>query len=203
MKRFSTLTLVLITVLLAAACAPRATPVPTPVDIQSTIAAVAFTKIALTQAAIPTATPIPPTATFTDIPIPTETLPPLPPAGATFTPPPNPNSGGADPCINKVMPTSLPGKTIKVRINNSTRVAVAFSIYLNQTTPQSACGYRTYTIDPGQSLILNDLVEGCYSLWAWNPDPEGYFIATNGTSCLNSTENSIFDISTGSIKLKP
>ena len=197
------LTLMLMTALIASACAPRATPVPTPVDIQSTIAAVAFTKIALTQAAIPTATPIPPTPTSTDTPVPTEAVPPLPPSGATLTPSPNPNSGAGDPCINKVMPTSLPGKTIKMRINNSTRATLTLSIYLNQTTPQSACGYRTYSIDPGQALILSDLVEGCYTLWAWNPDPEGYFIVTNGTSCLTSSENAVFDISTGTIRLKP
>ena len=204
MKCFSILTRVLMITLIISACGAQATPPPTvnPVDIISTSAAVAFTMIAETQAAIPTATPPPPTATFTNTPAATNTVPPLPPSGATLTPIPNANSGGGDPCINQVLPATLVGDPVKIRINNSTKAAISFSIYLNQTTPQGKCGYRAYTIDPGQSLVLNDLVEGCFTLWAWNPDPEEYFIVTNGTNCLDSSDTWVFDITTGSIKLK-
>ena len=203
MKAFSILTLLLISMLIFSACGTGATPPPTlsPVDIQSTAAAVAFTMVAETQAAIPTATPVPPTETPTNTPLPTNTVPPLP-ADVTLTPVPDSNAGGADPCVNKVMPTSLPGETVKVRVNNSTKATLSFSIYLNQTTPQGECGYRTYTIAAEQPLVINDLVEGCYTLWAWNPDPEGYFIVTNGTNCLNTSDNWVFDISTGSIRLR-
>jgi len=204
MRSFSILTLLLIITLIISACGAQATPPPTvnPVDIISTSAAVAFTMIAETQAAIPTATPPPPTATFTNTPAATNTVPPLPPSGATLTPIPNANSGGGDPCINQVLPATLVGDPVKIRINNSTKAAISFSIYLNQTTPQVKCGYRAYTIDPGQALVLNDLVEGCFTLWAWNPDPEEYFIVTNGTNCLDSSDTWVFDITTGSIKLK-
>ena len=205
MKRFSTLTLVLMTTLVISACGARAiptTPTANPVDIQASAAAVAFTIIAETQAALPTTTPVTPTATITDTPPPTNTVPPLPPSGATLTPAPNTNSGAADPCVEKPMPTSLPGETIKVRVNNSTRATLAFSVYLNQTTPQGTCGYRTYTIAPQEALVINDLVEGCYTLWAWNPVPEDYFIVTNGTTCMDNSVNWVFDISTGSIKQK-
>ena len=203
MKAFSILTLLLISMLIFSACGTGATPPPTlsPVDIQSTAAAVAFTMVAETQAAIPTATPVPPTETPTNTPLPTNTVPPLP-ADVTLTPVPDSNAGGVDPCVNKVMPTSLPGETVKVRVNNSTKATLSFSIYLNQTTPQGECGYRTYTIAAEQPLVINDLVEGCYTLWAWNPDPEGYFIVTNGTNCLNTSDNWVFDISTGSIRLR-
>jgi hypothetical protein len=203
MKSFSILTLLLISTLILSACGAGATPPPTlsPVDIQSTAAAVAFTMVAETQAAIPTATPVPPTETPTNTPLPTNTVPPLP-ADVTLTPVPDSNAGGADPCVNKVMPTSLPGETVKVRVNNSTKATLSFSIYLNQTTPQGECGYRTYTIAAEQPLVINDLVEGCYTLWAWNPDPEGYFIVTNGTNCLNNSDNWVFDITTGSIRLR-
>ena len=203
MKRFSILTLVLMSTLIISACGAQATPTVSAIDIQSTVAAAAFTMIAATQAAIPTATPPPPTATFTDTPAPTNTLLPLPALGVTMTPGPNGNSGSGDPCINQTLPASLQGKTVKIRINNSTKVAVNFSIYLNQTTPQGKCGYRAYTIDPGQALVLNDLVEGCYTLWAWNPDPEEYFIVTNGTTCMNDRSDPwVFDISTSRLKLR-
>jgi hypothetical protein len=205
MKLFSILILVLITTLIISACGAQAVPQPTVdvVALQGTMAAQALTMVAQTQAAIPTATPIPPTATFTNTPPPTNTLPPLPASGSTSAPVPNANPGGGDPCVNKVLPSTLQGKTVRLRINNSTKVALALSVYLNQTTPQVVCGYRTYTIEAGQSLTLNDLVEGCFTLWAWNPDPEGYFIVTNGAaSCISSSDTAVFDISTRSIELK-
>jgi hypothetical protein len=205
MKYFSTLTLVLTIMLIASACGAQPTPPPTvnAVALQSTAAAVALTMIAETQAAIPTATPIPPTETPTNTPLPTLTVPPLPPAGTTFTPVPGGNSGAGDPCINQVLPATLVGDPVRIRINNSTKTAVSFSIYLNQITPEGKCGYRAYTIDPGQALVLNDLVEACYTLWAWNPDPEEYFIVTNGTTCINDSSITwVFDISTSSIKLR-
>jgi len=206
MKSFSILTRVLIITLIISGCGARgaqATPTVNAVDLQSTIAVAAFTIVAETQAAIPTATPPPPTETPTNTPAPTVTFPPLPASQVTLTPVPNSNSGGGDPCINKVLPAVLQGETVKIRINNSTKVALAISVYLSQTVPQSVCGYRTYTIEPGQSLILNDLVEGCYTLWAWNPDPQAYFIVTNGaSSCIDNSETWAFDISTNSIKLR-
>lgn len=205
MKYFSILTVVLVSTLIISACGAEATPTPTvnPVDMQNTIAVAAFTMIAETQAAIPTATPIPPTETFTNTPPPTDTPLPLTSPGVTFTPVSGGNSGGGDPCINQVLPATLVGETVKIRIDNSTRATVSLSVYLNQTAPQNVCGYRSYTLAPGEFIVLNNLVEGCYTLWAWNPDPEEYFIVTNGTSCIdNSLDSWAFDISTGSIRLQ-
>ena len=204
MKYFSIRTLILLITLMMSACGAggvQATPTVNAVDIQNTISAAAFTVVAETQAAIPTATPPPPTATFTDTPAATSTLPPLPTLEGTFTSVPSSNSGGEDPCINQPLPARLEGKTIKIRIHNSTRVTLSLSVYLSQTFPQVVCGYRFYTITPGEQLVFNDLVEGCYTLWAWNPDPKDYFIVTNGaSSCIDSSSNiAVFDISTRGI----
>jgi hypothetical protein len=87
-----------------------------------------------------------------------------------------------------------------MRVDNSTRATVSVSVYLQQATPQSECGYRSYTLEPGQFVVINNLIEGCYTLWAWNPDPDNYFIVTNGTSCVHSSETWAFDITTSSIK---
>jgi hypothetical protein len=203
MKWFSILTLVLMMALTVSACGTAETPSPTvnPVDIQNTMAAAAFTMVAETQAAIPTATPVPPTATFTNTPAITSTIPPLPSLDATFTSVPDSNSGGSDPCINQVLPASLQGDPIRIRVDNSTRATLNVTVYLNSTDPQGQCGYRAYTLEPGQFVVINNLVEGCYTLWAWNPIPEEYFIVTNGTSCLDSDDNWTFNISTGSITL--
>jgi hypothetical protein len=204
MKYFSILTPVLTMALIISACGARgaqATPTISAVEIQSTAAVLAFTIVAETQAALPTATPPPPTATITNTPVPTETFLPLP-SPLTLTPAANGNSGGVDPCVDKVLPATLQGEPVKIRINNSTKAQISFSIYLNQTTPQSECGYRTYTIAPEQSLNLNNLVEGCFTLWAWNPDPKEYFIVTNGTNCLDNSATWVFDISNRTIELK-
>ena len=200
MKCFSILARVLVIALIISACSPQATPPPTidPVDVQNTMAAAALTMIAGTQAAVPTLTP---TGTPTDTPVPTVTVPPLPTLDATFTAAPDGGSGGDDPCIHQTLPPSLEGETIRMRIDNSTQAALMVTVYLQQTTPQSVCGYRSYTLEPGQFVVINNLVEGCYTLWAWNPIPEEYFIVTNGTSCLDSSEPWTFDVSTGSIRL--
>lgn len=202
MKPISILTLLVLSALVITSCRGQATPTANPIDLQGTIAAAAFTVVAQTQAAIPTATVPPPTATFTDTPAPTSTFPPLPASGATFTPIPNSNSGGGDPCINKVMPATLQGQPVKIRVNNTTKVKLTFSIYLNQATPQSQCGYRIYTLEPEQALVIGDLVPACYTLWAWNPDPKEYFIVTNGTTCIDSTDTWVFSVSNSSIKVK-
>jgi hypothetical protein len=209
MKRFSILTLALVITLIISACGVRNTPQATPTinltDRQSTAIAAAVTSLAETQAAIPTATFPPPTdtATATLAPIPTSgpTFTPLP-GGILFTPTPDINSGAADPCINNVLPASLPGQKIKIRIDNPTKATIMVSVNLQQSGPQTPCGYRGYTLTSGQSLVINDLVEGCYTLWAWNPDPKDYFIVTNGTSCLNNSNSWTFDITTDSIKLR-
>src|SRR5262245_51194411 len=64
-------------ILLVSACAPQAAPTANPFDVQHTAEAGAFTMVAETQAAQPTATPIPATETPSPIP-PTNTPPPLP-----------------------------------------------------------------------------------------------------------------------------
>jgi hypothetical protein len=93
------------------------------------------------------------------------------------------------------MPDTLTGEKIKMRIDNPTKATINVSVYLQSGNPQGVCGYRGYTLTAGQSLVITDLVEGCYSLWAWNPDPKNYFMVTNGTSCLDSSQSWTFDIS--------
>ena len=209
MKRFSILTQALVQafviMLIISACgsATQATPTVNLTDRQSTAIAAAVTNLVETQAAIPTATLTLPTATANLPPIPTlgPTFTPNPDA-ISFTPTPVETSSPADSCVNKVLPDSLAGQTIKIRIDNPTKATIMVSVYLQQTSPQSVCGYRGYTLAAGQSLVINDLVEGCYTLWAWNPDPKGYFMVTNGTSCLNNSNSWTFDVTTNGIRLR-
>ncbi|HAV79040.1 MAG TPA: hypothetical protein DCX53_16950 [Anaerolineae bacterium] len=198
MKRFSVFVQALVITLVVSACGGQATPTITAVDQQSTAVAAALTILAETQSAIPTATPPLPTETLTNTPAPTNTFIPLPTEGADSTPVP----GAGDPCATTLLPDSLTGTKIKIRIDNPTKVTINLSVNLQQSNAQGVCGYRGYTLAAQDSLVINDLVEGCYTLWAWNPDPDNYFIVTNGTSCLDSSKNWTFDILPGSIRLR-
>lgn len=202
MKRFSIPTQVLVVTLIISACGGQITPTVVPVDLQGTAVASALTLLAETQAALPTATPPSPTATLTNTPAFTPTIPPLPTLGATFTPIPGGTSGPVDPCISTRLPADLAGQAIKIRIDNPTKATINLTVYLQSGNPQGICGYRGYMLTAGQSLVITDLVEGCYTLWAWNPDPKDYFMVTNGTSCLNSSDDWTFDITPNGIKLK-
>jgi hypothetical protein len=205
MKHLLILTPALVITLIVSACgaSPQAEPTVDPVELQSTAVASALTILAETRAAIPTETPLPPTVTLTNTPAFTPTIPPLPTLGATFTPSPVGTSSADDPCITKVLPDSLKGTKIKIRVDNPTKAEIMLSVNLHPGNPQGVCGYRGYALAAGESLVITDLVEGCYTLWAWNPDPKDYFMVTNGTSCLNSSGNWTFDIvPNGSIKLR-
>lgn len=201
MKPFSIPTLTLVTALIISACgAAPATLEMDPADLENTAVAAAHTLLAETQAAIPTATP---TATLTAIPTFTATIPPLPTLETTFTPLPATQEATVnDPCVTTPMPNSLEGQPIRIRIDNPTKVTLMLSVNLHPGNPQGVCGYRGYTLAAGESLVINDLVEGCYTLWAWNPDPDDYFIVTNGTNCLDNSSNWTFDILPGSIRLR-
>ncbi len=204
MKRFSIPILILTAVLVLGACGaggPPATPTINAVDLQSTMMSAALRIVAETQAAIPTAT-LQPTATITNTPPPTSTFPPLPSPDIAFTPLPGVNPSGADPCIYQTLPAPLVGDRIRVRIDNPTSSTLMVSVNLQQTGPQSLCGYRGYTLAAHESLVLNDLVVGCYTLWAWNPDPQDYFMVTNGTSCLDSSNTWTFDITPSGLGLR-
>lgn len=207
MKRFSIFPQVIAITLIVSACSarivPQIEPTVDPVAMQGTAVSAALTIVAETQAAIPTITPIIPTATITDTPVPTNTFIPLPTQGDAATPNPGGDAVTEDPCINKLLPDKLTGNTIKIRVDNPTKGTINLSVYLQSGNPQGVCGYRAYVLAPQDSLVINDLVEGCYSLWAWNPEPKDYFMVTNGTSCLDGTQSWTFDIvPNGSIKLR-
>ena len=209
MKRFSIpirafVQAFVLTLIVSACGTPQVAPADSLKNRQATAIAAVVTVLAETQAAIPTATSLPPTV------VPTNTLaatlPPVPTLGNLITATPGlmpaTETAVVDPCINTLLPDSLTGEKIKIRIDNPTKASINVSVYLQQSSPQNVCGYRGYAVAAQGSLVINNLVEGCYSLWAWNPDPKNYFMVTNGTSCLNNSKDWVFDVSTNSIKLR-
>ena len=213
MKRFSTpgqvLTVVLGITLILSACSVRVVPQTTPtIDIPQQVTAIAATfmaQVQTQQAAMPTstvtATP-PPTATLVTLPDFTQTALAMPTSNVTPTITPTTNPYANDPCVNQLLPDVLTGQTIKIRIYSPVNKTINVSVYLQQSTTQSVCGYRSYVLPAGDTLAINDLVVGCYSIWAWDPDPKSYFMVTNGTTCMDASQVWKFDINpNGSIKL--
>ena len=198
MKQLKFLSMIIVmSAMVITACGAEPAPTMSAADVQFTAVAAAFTIVAETQAAIPTATPLPPTETPTQTPLPTDTPLALPSLAVTLTSVPPTSSG--DPCDNRVLSWSPNGRPTKIRLANTTKVAVTVSIYLNETADKGECGWRTYKIGGKNDTIIDDLVQGCYNLWAWSDDPKGRF-NSSGSGCPNNSDKWSFEISAASIK---
>ncbi|HLO17711.1 MAG TPA: hypothetical protein VK206_22970 [Anaerolineales bacterium] len=145
-------------ILLASACGPKSTPTANPVDVQHTAEAAAFTMVAQTQQAMPTATAVPPTDTPSPPSLPTNTPPPLPGLGTqeatptglalptgipTFTPQsPQSSSSSTDNHANCNQPlTSWQGPTANFTIFNQTKPQGTIVLSMYVVTDLGQCGY--------------------------------------------------------------
>ena len=201
MKHLKFPAILFLIVLLTSACAPQAAPTMNAADVQSTAVAAAFTMVAQTQAAIPTATPLPPTESPTETPLPTNTpvaLPTLEVSPTTAVQAAATTSSGVDPCSTRVL-SGPKGKETTIRIVNTTKVPVKVSIYLNETAGQGACGWGYVELAKNADTVINSWVQGCYNLWAWSDDPKGKFNSSGG-GCINNSDKWTFEVGTGSIK---
>ena len=201
MKRLSIFTIIVIATLISA-CGGGASAAPTinAVDVQNTANAAAMTMIAQTQAAIPTATPLPPTEAPTQTPLPTDTPLPLPTLDVTLAPtlaPTSANAGG-DPCATRVLSPQR-GRATIIRVVNTTNVTITVSMYLNETAAHGECGYRGFTLSKNNDIVYDDLVQGCYNLWAWSDDPKGKF-SSSGYGCINNPDKWTFEVRSDIIK---
>ena len=189
----------LITVLTSACGAATATPTMAGADVQNTAIAAAFTVVAETHIAMPTATNVPPTETPTETPAPTMTDTPalLPSVAATFTE--TPAAGSADPC-NAPLQSISGGNPAKIKIENDSGAPITLSLYLNKT-PFGDCGYRGYTIGKAGSILITDLVQGCYNVSVFINDPKKPAKAF-GYGCINNPDKWTFIVSRDSVLLQ-
>ena len=161
--------------------------------------------VAQTQAAIPTSTPLPPTEPPTQTPLPTNTPLPLPtsstlavissPTTASVS---SSNSSSTDPCATRVL-SAPEGRETTIRIVNTTKLGVTVSLYLNETAGKGACGYRSFTLAKNNDIVFKDLVQGCYSLWAWSDNAKGKF-TSSGYGCINNPDKWTFEVRESNIK---
>jgi hypothetical protein len=199
MKPLFTLTIITAVALLISACGAPAAPTVNPADVQSTAIAAAMTMVAQTQAAIPTFTPLPPTETPTQTLAVTDTPLASPTLAVTLAPtlPPTSTPGG-DPCANRQLSPSK-GRETKIRVWNTTNVAVTVSMYLNETAAHGECGWRSFNLAKNNDIVFTDLVQGCYNLWAWSDDPKGKFNSSGG-GCINNSDKWTFEVNTATVK---
>lgn len=202
--------------LLASACAPQAAPTANPADVQETAQAAAFTMVAETQQALPTSTPVPPTATVTSPP--TSTPPPLPtldtqgtPATAagtqttpgtspllpsalpTLTAQPAPQSSGGttnnqDICNQPL--TSWQGPTANFSITNQTQPSGTIILSMFVQTDFNQCGYLVITGDSFSGPIGN-YSAGAFITGKQNLKAFGSFRITEGNWSIVVRNDSI------------
>lgn len=173
MKRFWMV--FVIAALLLSACGAEPEPTMSPADVQATAMAAAMTMVAETQAAVPTATPLPPTEPPTATPFPTNTVPPLSletPTPATLAQtqaigvlPTNTSapasSGSNDPC-NKPL-TGYAGESANLKIANNTKPKGPLTISLYVNTLMGECGYLSSRFQTSGSMTVP---LGHYTAWA-------------------------------------
>lgn len=201
MRRLKTVLTIIIAISLSA-CGANVTPTINPVDVQNTAVAGAFTLVAQTQAAIPTATPVPPTETATQTltPSPTNTALALSTSLATFTPlAVSTSTAGGDPCATRILSWSPKGRPANIHLINTTRAAITVSLYLNETADHFECGYRVYEIGSRSDVFITDLVQGCYTLWAFNNDQKTP-VNAYGYGCINNPDKWTIEISQDRVK---
>ena len=192
-----------ISAILITACAPQITPTISPVDVQNTAIAGAFTLVAQTQAAIPTATPLPPTEAPTQTPLLTNT--PLATAilstsaATSVAAVASTSTAGGDHCATRILSWSPKGRPANIQIINTTRAAITVSLYLNETADHFECGYRVYEIGSRSDLVITDMVQGCYTLWAFNNDQRTP-VNAYGSGCINNPDKWTIEISQDMVK---
>jgi len=199
MKRLSSLTVIIVAMLIISACGGEpAAPTMNAVDVQNTAVAAALTMIAETQAAIPTDTPLPPTEAPTQTPLPTDTAIPLPTLNVTLaaTTAPTSSNAGGDPCATRVLSPDKGRETV-IRVVNTTKVTVTVSMYLNETAAHGECGYRSFQLSKNSDIVFDDLVQGCYDLWAFSSSSD---VNARGGGCINNPDKWTFEIREGVIK---
>ena len=142
LKRF--LPALLTLAVLLTACGPQGTPTMTSAEVEGTAVSSAWTMVALTQLAIPTATPLPPTETPSPTPSPTLTPLPSPTIDPALVVAPTSTTSG-DPC-NKPLVANPDGKLTRLRLQNETGAPVTFSIYLNKNSFRRMWISRLYAL---------------------------------------------------------
>lgn len=163
--------------MLLAACGPAPAPTLSAADIYSTGVALALTGIAMTRAALPTATPPPPTSTpspsVTPIPSVFSQMPTLGPLGGSPT---------ENPC-NLPVPFPPKGGQVAVIFKNETHKRVHLSFGMNAPNDLGECGTYDFYLGPFGNPTQRVLI-GCYWGFGLVDPPKSSTARSNDSMCL-------------------
>ena len=70
-------------------------------------------------------------------------------------------------------------------------------MYLNETAAHGECGYRSFQLSKNSDIVFDDLVQGCYDLWAFSSSSD---VNARGGGCINNPDKWTFEIREGVIK---
>ena len=182
--------------ILLTACGPKETPTPDPAQVLQTVVAMANTIAAQTQAALPTNTPVPPTATATIAPPATATFPVFPTLSVAQPTATLASAGGA---CNSMMAPNPGGPQVYVVIDNQTKGSLTFSLYLNETA--FSCGFVNGIgfIGQGQSVGVT-IPEGCYWPSAYVNDPKKPRAHEGPLGCIHGNDKITIQVSYDGIR---
>lgn len=188
--------------LLSAACAP-AVVTPDPAQIQASAVAAAGTIIAMTQAAIPTATDIPPTLEPSPTPFPLPTLD----LSATLSAAPtvSPTSSTGDDCNHLFDFAASGGGHTPVKFINMTSGSVNMSVGIFQKNAFGQCGYFGFVVGKGASTtvsIPSTQLGPCWYGYGWVNGSKPS-TSQGGPWCLRGTDKWTVEIGPDSMKLVP
>ena len=164
-KILTVISILIITMLTA--CGAAAQPTLSVTDIQNTAFPIVMTQYAQTKAAIPTATPIPPTPT-----IEAATLAPLPTFAAQTTlgvPVVDPNATATPDCYTPPTPKLL-GTTVQLNLVNRAGGPVDLSMGMYKPDDQGECFTFAFSVRDKQSVLIK-ILAGCYWIGGYQNDP--------------------------------
>jgi len=193
--------ILLATTLILTACGPEPVPTASLEEIQGTAVAAAMTMVAETQAAIPTATPVPPTNTPEPTALPTNTVAPLDiPTQALGIPTQpvaaQPTATSVSDC-DKPLASDPAGPRAPIKIVNQTKAPVNISLWLDKT-PFGECGYRGYSVPKNNSISI-EFPQGNIYGYAWILEPVNTTVS-GGPWRPNNTDKWELQISENGIK---
>lgn len=179
MERFMFKKLIPVLAVLAvfiAACGPQGTPTMSSADVEGTAVSSAWTVVAMTQLAIPTATPIPPTETPSPTPLPTFTPLPLPTLDTQVIIPTATQqaAGSSSGSCDSILNVAEAGPRSNVRFENETGGTVTFSLWMSPPNAFAQCGFMPGlpVLSKGQKVVLS-LPKGEYYAYALIAYPDG------------------------------
>jgi hypothetical protein len=163
--------LVALGLLLSACGGEPAAPTMSGADIEGTAVSAALTMVAQTQAAIPTATPLPPTETPSPTPLPTFTPQPLviPTLEQVILPTATTASSDPNNC-NRALNLAEAGPMKNVRIENTLKTQVNLSLNLWEPNLFGQCGALSFVINKSEKRKI-EIPSGSWYAYAWVLDP--------------------------------